>query len=50
VVVSLLRALGSTIILVVIYYLLPLDRTSIDLVIGMLVLALAEQLGTTCSE
>ena len=40
VVVSLLRALGSTLALVVIYYQLPLDRTSIDLVIGMLVLAL----------
>ena len=39
-VVSLLRALGSTVALVVIYYLLPLDRTSIDLVIGMLVVAL----------
>jgi hypothetical protein len=32
----LLRALGCTAAVVAIYYLLPLDRTSIDLVIGML--------------
>ena len=38
---TLLRALGSTIALVVIYYLLPLDRTSIGTVIAMLGVGLA---------
>lgn len=38
---TLLRALASTIALVVIYYLLPLDRTSIDAVIAILGVGLA---------
>jgi voltage-gated potassium channel len=37
---TLLRALGSTVGLVAIYYLLPLDRTSIPLAIGMLAVGL----------
>jgi voltage-gated potassium channel len=36
----LLRALGSTVGLVAIYYLLPLDRTSIPVAIGMLAVGL----------
>jgi voltage-gated potassium channel len=38
--VTLLRALGSTAALVVIYYLLPLDRSSIGVVIGILAVGL----------
>jgi len=37
---TLLRALGSTVALVAIYYLLPLDDTSIGVVIGMLAIGL----------
>jgi voltage-gated potassium channel len=40
VVATLLRALGSTVGLVAIYYLLPLDRTSIPVAIGMLAVGL----------
>jgi voltage-gated potassium channel len=40
VVATLLRALGSTVGLVAIYYLLPLDRTSIPLAVGMLAVGL----------
>jgi voltage-gated potassium channel len=40
VVVTLLRALGSTVGLVAIYYLLPLDRTSIPVAVGMLAVGL----------
>jgi voltage-gated potassium channel len=39
-VVTLLRALGSTVGLVAIYYLLPLDRTSIPVAVGMLAVGL----------
>jgi voltage-gated potassium channel len=38
--VTLLRALGSTVALVAIYYLLPLDRSSIGVVVGMLAFGL----------
>ena len=37
---TLLRALGSTVGLVAIYYLLPLDRTSIPVAVGMLAVGL----------
>ena len=37
---TLLRALGSTVALVAIYYLLPLDNTSIGVVVGMLAIGL----------
>jgi voltage-gated potassium channel len=37
---TLLRALGSTVALVAIYYLLPLDRPSIQVAVGMLVVGL----------
>lgn len=37
---TLLRALGSTVALVAIYYLLPLDNTSIGVVVGMLTIGL----------
>jgi voltage-gated potassium channel len=40
VVATLLRALGSTVGLVAIYYLLPLDRTSIPVAVGMLAVGL----------
>jgi voltage-gated potassium channel len=40
VVATLLRALGSTVGLVAIYYLLPLDRTSIPMAVGMLAVGL----------
>ncbi len=40
VVATLLRALGSTVALVAIYYLLPLDNTSIGFVVGMLAIGL----------
>jgi Ion channel len=42
---TLLRALGSTVALVVIYYLLPLDDTSISLAVGMLVIGLLALVG-----
>jgi voltage-gated potassium channel len=45
VVVTLLRALGSTVALVAIYYLLPLDRTSIGVAVGMLVFGLLALVG-----
>ncbi len=38
--VTLLRALGSTVALVAIYYLLPLDGTSIEVAVGMLAFGL----------
>ena len=38
--VTLLRALGSTVALVAIYYLLPLDRSSIGVTVGMLAFGL----------
>jgi hypothetical protein len=41
----LLRALGSAVALLVIYYLLPLDRTSIGVAIAMLVVGLAALVG-----
>ena len=40
VVVTLLRALGSTVALVAIYYLLPLDGTSVGVAVGMLAFGL----------
>ena len=43
--VTLLRALGSTVGLVVIYYLLPLDRTSIGVAVGMLAFGLVALVG-----
>jgi Ion channel len=43
--VSLLRALGSTAALVAIYYLLPLDRSSISVAIGMLAVGLLALVG-----
>jgi voltage-gated potassium channel len=43
--VTLLRALGSTAALVAIYYLLPLDRSSIGVVIGILALGLLALVG-----
>ena len=43
--VTLLRALGSTVGLVVIYYLLPLDRTSISVAIAMLACGLLALVG-----
>jgi voltage-gated potassium channel len=43
--VTLLRALGSTAALVAIYYLLPLDRTSIGVVIGILAVGLLAFVG-----
>ena len=43
--VTLLRALGSTAALVAIYYLLPLDRSSIGVVIGMLAVGLLAFVG-----
>ena len=43
--VTLLRALGSTVGLVVIYYLLPLDRTSIGVAIGILAFGLVALVG-----
>jgi voltage-gated potassium channel len=42
---TLLRALGSTVALVVIYYLLPLDDTSIGIAVGMLVIGLLALIG-----
>jgi voltage-gated potassium channel len=44
-VVTLLRAFGSTVALVAIYYLLPLDRTSIGVVIGILAVGLLVLVG-----
>jgi hypothetical protein len=43
--VTLLRALGSTVALVAIYYLLPLDRSSIGVAVGMLALGLLALVG-----
>jgi voltage-gated potassium channel len=43
--VTLLRALGSTVALLVIYYLLPLDRTSIGVAIAMLAVGLFALIG-----
>ncbi|MFL6048124.1 MAG: potassium channel family protein [Propionibacteriaceae bacterium] len=43
--VTLLRALGSTAALVAIYYLLPLDRSSIGVVIGILAVGLLALVG-----
>ena len=43
--VTLLRAFGSTVALVAIYYLLPLDRTSIGVVIGILAVGLLVLVG-----
>ena len=43
--VTLLRALGSTAALVVVYYLLPLDRSSIGVVIGILAVGLLALVG-----
>ena len=43
--VTLLRALGSTAALVAVYYLLPLDRSSIGVVIGILALGLLALVG-----
>jgi voltage-gated potassium channel len=43
--VTLLRALGSTVGLVVIYYLLPLDRTSIGVAVGILAFGLVALVG-----
>jgi voltage-gated potassium channel len=43
--VTLLRALGSTIVLVAIYYLLPLDRTSTGVAISMLAVGLLALIG-----
>jgi voltage-gated potassium channel len=43
--VTLLRALGSTVALVAIYYLLPLDRTSISVAIAMLACGLLALVG-----
>jgi voltage-gated potassium channel len=45
VLVTLLRALGSTVALVAIYYLLPLDHTSISVAVGMLVVGLLGLVG-----
>jgi voltage-gated potassium channel len=45
VLVTLLRALASTVALVVIYYLLPLDEVSIGLAIGMLAIGLSLLIG-----
>ena len=45
VLVTLLRALGSTVALVAIYYLLPLDRTSISVAVGMLAVGLLGLVG-----
>jgi hypothetical protein len=42
---TLLRALGSTVALVVIYYLLPLDDTSIGIAVAMLVIGLLALVG-----
>jgi voltage-gated potassium channel len=42
---TLLRALGSTIALVAIYYLLPLDRTSISVAVAMLAFGLLALVG-----
>ncbi len=42
---TLLRALGSTVGLVVIYYLLPLDRTSIGVAVGILAFGLVALVG-----
>jgi voltage-gated potassium channel len=42
---TLLRALGSTIALVVIYYLLPLDTTSVPLAVSMLLIGLLALIG-----
>jgi hypothetical protein len=44
-VVTLLRALGSTAALVAIYYLLPLDRTSISVAVWMLAFGLLALVG-----
>jgi hypothetical protein len=43
--VTLLRALGSTVALVAIYYLLPLDRTSISVAVWMLAVGLLGLVG-----
>jgi voltage-gated potassium channel len=43
--VTLLRALGSTVALVAIYYLLPLDRSSIGVTVGMLAFGLLALVG-----
>jgi voltage-gated potassium channel len=43
--VTLLRALASTAALVAVYYLLPLDRSSIDVVIGILAAGLLALVG-----
>ena len=43
--VTLLRALGSTAVLVAVYYLLPLDRGSISVVIGILAAGLMALVG-----
>ena len=43
--VTLLRALGSTVALVAIYYLLPLDRSSIGVTVGMLAFGLLALIG-----
>ena len=45
VLVTLLRALGSTVALVAIYYLLPLDRTSTSVAVGMLAVGLLGLVG-----
>ena len=45
VVVTFLRALGSTTALVAVYYLLPLDRSSIGVVIGILAVGLVALVG-----
>jgi len=44
-VVMLLRTIGSTVALVVIYYLLPLDRTSIGVAIAMLAVGICALIG-----
>lgn len=44
-VVTLLRALGSTVVLIAIYYLLPLDRTSTGVAISMLAVGLLALIG-----
>jgi voltage-gated potassium channel len=45
VVVTMLRALGSTVALVALYYLIPLDRTSIGVAVGMLAVGLLALVG-----